>query len=853
MFKQIRLKPVYSSETDDIVAEFYSPVLREAVSFDRTSAYFSAKALSLYAEGLESFASKGGKYRLIISQDVSEEDYNEIKEGYALKDAVSNTMLQSLDEVLTLKEEKQISNLAYLIATGVVDIKIAFKTPGVFHDKCGIVVDEVGDVICFRGSNNETVAAVYNNYESFQLTCSWLDQDGFYGMGIRESQSEFEALWNNQKEGIKVRSAEGVILRRILNHNKGRIIVEEALLQDETAVLDYDDELVLYLNCDNYEKVINSAFFKMRLKRRVQSINGNVVRFKRSLTYIDYIKINDLLKDKIAPFGVRFITTQRFNEYVEKRNLHIKSRARLGTELKTDASRISMHYDEFKKVVNKGMSRQLRERQMQDAFFMYGMAKSGNFSVPGSGKTSSALGVYRFLKSKDLVDRIVVVGPKNSFDSWRTEFNKCFDGIEELNCFDIHDTSFKNPQERRYALKFESGNNNLFLFNYDILASYITELKHIVSSRTILVFDEVHRVKRIHGSLASQALELASVANYIIVMTGTPIPNSYQDLYNILNILFGDEYKEFFGFDINELKAPDDNKIFEINTKIQPFFCRTTKQDLLVPPANDDLALQIQSSENEQALFDIVSKKYRNNKFALIIRLLQMESNPRLLLEKIDLSEFTDVLDIPDEIDEIDYVDFSSEVERLIKSIDVTTKKHKCLDYTSSLVNDGKSVIIWCIFVDSILDLQMRLEQKGIHAECIYGNIAQEDRERILKEFRNGEFKVLITNPHTLAESVSLHSICHDAIYYEYSYNLVHLLQSKDRIHRLGLPDGQYTQWYFLQNYYKYDHADYSLDANIYDRLKEKEETMLNAIDNNQLEPAYTTEEDLAYVLKGLI
>ena len=47
---------------------------------------------------------------------------------------------------------------------------------------------------------------------------------------------------------------------------------------------------------------------------------------------------------------------------------------------------------------------------------------------------------------------------------------------------------------------------------------------------------------------------------------------------------------------------------------------------------------------------------------------------------------------------------------------------------------------------------------------------------------------MLLTNPHTLAESVSLHSVCHDAVYFEYSYNLVHPLQSKDRIHRLGLP-----------------------------------------------------------------
>ena len=80
----------------------------------------------------------------------------------------------------------------------------------------------------------------------------------------------------------------------------------------------------------------------------------------------------------------------------------------------------------------------------------------------------------------------------------------------------------------------------------------------------------------------------------------------------------------------------------------------------------------------------------------------------------------------------------------------------------------------------------------------IYGETPLDKRLLLIEEYQQGYYDVLITNPHTLAESVSLHHFCHDAIYYEYSYNLVHLLQSKDRIHRLGLKDGQYTQYYYM-------------------------------------------------------
>ena len=40
-------------------------------------------------------------------------------------------------------------------------------------------------------------------------------------------------------------------------------------------------------------------------------------------------------------------------------------------------------------------------------------------------------------------------------------------------------------------------------------------------------------------------------------MTGTPIPNSYCDIYNVLHILYPDEYDEFFAFEPGELTKPE--------------------------------------------------------------------------------------------------------------------------------------------------------------------------------------------------------------------------------------------------------------------------------------------------------
>lgn len=72
----------------------------------------------------------------------------------------------------------------------------------------------------------------------------------------------------------------------------------------------------------------------------------------------------------------------------------------------------------------------------------------------------------------------------------------------------------------------------------------------------MIAFDEVHRIKNPVGKRARNALELVSKqARYHYVLTGTPIPNSYKDIYNFLHLLYDNEYESFFGWDIHELKC----------------------------------------------------------------------------------------------------------------------------------------------------------------------------------------------------------------------------------------------------------------------------------------------------------
>ena len=213
------------------------------------------------------------------------------------------------------------------------------------------------------------------------------------------------------------------------------------------------------------------------------------------------------------------------------------------------------------------MIRRLKEPQLWNAFHIVNLWRAANFSVPGAGKTTIVYGAFAYLNSKEInaVDKIIMIGPKNSFYSWKDEFINNFGEKKELKVLDIQDEKLKNAKQRNYEIRNSSGNKNLILINYESLPAMEKSLLDILNNRTMLVFDEEHKIKSINGIRANIALELAKKVKYKVVLTGTPIPNGYQDIYNCLKILYPDEYDYMFNFKIKELQKPSD---FEMKDNI---------------------------------------------------------------------------------------------------------------------------------------------------------------------------------------------------------------------------------------------------------------------------------------------
>lgn len=494
-------------------------------------------------------------------------------------------------------------------------------------------------------------------------------------------------------------------------------------------------------------------------------------------------------------------------------------------------------YEAFKAIAVQAFVRPPRDVQIWCAFYMFEMQRVSNFSVPGAGKTTMAYLVFSHVTAPeiDLVDKVVMFGPKNSFLAWKKEFGENFGSKKQLRILDVQQYNY-SPIE----FMAEAGKCNLILVNYEAVAKYQDVLSRIIDNRTMLILDEVHKIKGIESARAKSVMDVSKNAKFKYALTGTPIPNSYEDIYNLLKILYDEEYALYFNFRKDQLKNPNAIMMERINDLLYSFYWRTTKAELQVPPANENDLRNVLANDKEQQLLNLLHRKYGHSVFHLYIRLIQFSANPSLLLKSIDYVEMygDDADNNMNPWHEVDSekIEFTEQEIALIQSIPKTSKYFEAINLARSLQQEQKQTIIWCIFVDTMLSLERDLLQYGIRAKVIYGSTKQQERDAIIEQFLKKEIDILITNPHTLGESVSLHYTCHDAIYLEYSFNLTHLLQSRDRIHRLGLKDDSYTQYYFLMLQGQPGERN-TIDERIYYRLKDKEERMLAAIERGVLTP----------------
>lgn len=516
--------------------------------------------------------------------------------------------------------------------------------------------------------------------------------------------------------------------------------------------------------------------------------------------------------------------------------------------------------EEFKKfkdsLIDNMQNRTLYELQMLAAYHLAFSQNACNFSVPGAGKTSVVYGAYAYLHNlpdgdTKKVDRILIISPLNAFAPWELEYEECF-GRKPTS----KRLSGKLDVEEKKQYLYEMNPAEITLVSYASVISLVDELTYFLKKhRVMVILDEAHKIKNTKGGIISQSImALAENCKSRVVLTGTPAPNGYEDLYNLFKFIW--PTKSIIKYHIGQLrdmsKTVDDPRVDSLLDTISPYFIRIKKGDLGIPPAINHPPVQVEMKPSQRKIYDFIEKQYISDiakskdsqvKSELIkarmIRLMQAATNPALLAQP--LKDFAKIEDV-----DFDGVQDDSEMLREIlkySTNEIPAKYEKAKEIIERIISEGGKVIVWACYIKNIELLKEYLEDNGISVRTLYGatpiagdDISEEDeeysltREAIVKEFHdpNSSFKVIIANPFAVSESISLHKACHNAIYLERSFNAAHFLQSKDRIHRYGLKEGIETHYYYLV-------SNDSVDGTVHQRLIDKERRLMEIIESKPI------------------
>lgn len=327
--REIQLKTEYRSLLDNVISEFYTPILSQSVMYKRAVGFFSSSALIDLSAGIIGLVKNGGSIQLIASPRLSQEDIVAINDGLRRRDEViEEALLRELNTPNGAFEEARLNLLSNLIASGRLEIKIAFLETdniiGMFHEKVGLMYDKDDNIVAFTGSMNESANAFSINYESIDVYMSWTQDKE----RVLNKQSAFNAMWNDYEPSIHVVSFPNVdaeiinkyritdsvesAIERIQKHKKVELqpisIYFEPSVPKEVKMREYQMEAISAWESHGYRGIFDMATGTGKTYTALAAIAHLYKKLDGNLAVIiicPYQHLVEQWKEDIVAFGMK--------------------------------------------------------------------------------------------------------------------------------------------------------------------------------------------------------------------------------------------------------------------------------------------------------------------------------------------------------------------------------------------------------------------------------------------------------------------------------------------------------------------------------------------------------------------
>lgn len=411
-------------------------------------------------------------------------------------------------------------------------------------------------------------------------------------------------------------------------------------------------------------------------------------------------------------------------------------------------------------------------KQLETIRFLFGKPAWALFAEMGCGKTKITLDLWSMYAKAGLVQGLIVVSRVSIRQNWLDEVEKhCPDDLD-FNTFIIDSSSTKLMREA-YAPKTKPfivsvGAESLSVQKeggkaFDVVYDIATEYK------CMLVVDEAHSVKN-HQSVRTHNTDL--IAKHCAIrgiMTGTPTPKDFLDLYSQFAILdpdiighynyytFRNHYAVMGGYEGKQIIAYRHEQ--ELMDKIKPYTMRFKKSDIVdLPPKVYERRIVTLPKELEKIYLEM------KNDRSIVLEGENIEARS-VLASYAKLRQMANGF-VYGADQRYDLADNHPKIGELLDIIDGTDEK----------------LIVWCNTHGEIDMLLPKLQKYGVSPH--HGKMSVADREQSKKDFREKNRIFLATIPSAMV-GLTLNDATIE-VFYSNPLSYTDRIQAEDRAHRIG-------------------------------------------------------------------
>lgn len=379
----------------------------------------------------------------------------------------------------------------------------------------------------------------------------------------------------------------------------------------------------------------------------------------------------------------------------------------------------------------------------------------------GLGKTLQAICAITQHHNRQKGSRSIIVCPTSLLYNWKEELGKFNPKLKTLVVDGI-------PNQRKKILA-KLDEYDVIITSYTLLQKDVETYCQISFSYAIL--DEAQHIKN-RGTRNAKSVKMIQAAHRLI-LTGTPIENSLDELWSLMDFLmpgFLSSYERFMEKYIRVTGQIQAQNIEYLRKKVSPFILRRMKSDVLsdLPPVSE-IVYHCQLTDVQMDLYKSYAASARNE----LVKLVERDGFDKVQIHVLaTLTRLKQICCHP--------AIFAKEKAESNDS----AKYEMLLELLQTLVASKHKTVIFSQYTKMLQIMREDFEQRGIDFSYLDGST--KNRLEIVKEFNeNPNIPVFLVS--LKAGGTGLNLVGADTvIHYDMWWNPAVENQATDRVHRLG-------------------------------------------------------------------